>query len=200
MTTTRIMVRATAIAALTLSPPLSVRAQDANVRARVDSLVLAGDLAAHDSKPVAAIAAYEQAIALDGTRRRTLLPRLGRQYLWSDRPHEATRLFKDYLAVNRGACETQLDLGLALSWANELDEARVTYDDVAAHCLYERGAARLGGGTAPSWPTAATGIASRQRSDAPTFASRVRSRGPRSRSRIRSSPPDRAIRRSSRRG
>ena len=151
MTTTRIMVRATAIAALTLSPPLSVRAQDANVRARVDSLVHAGDLAAHDSKPVAAIAAYEQAIALDGTRRSTLLPRLGRQYLWSDRPHQAARLFKDYLAVNRGACETQLDLGLALSWANELDEARVTYDDVAAHCLYERGAARLGAARALRW-------------------------------------------------
>jgi hypothetical protein len=118
---------------------------------RVDSLVRAGDLAAHDSKPLAAIAAYEQAIALDAGRRMALLPRLGRQYLWSDSPRKAARLFIDYLAVNRGSCETQLDLGLALSWANDLDAARATYDDVAAHCLYERGAARLGAARVLRW-------------------------------------------------
>ena len=151
MNPNRIVARVAALGVLALSLPPSLRAQNDGGRARVDSLVHAGDLAAHDSKPRAAIDAYEQAIALDGTRRTALLPRLGRQYLWSDRPRRAAQLFKDYLAANRGACETQLDLGLALSWANELDAARETYDDVAAHCLYERGSARLGAARALRW-------------------------------------------------
>ncbi len=137
------------IAAAALALPATSFAQDA--RAVADSLVEAGNLAAHDSRHAAAIAAYERAIVLDRDLRLSLLPRLGRQYLWSDRPRQAAQLFTDYLAVNPRSCETQLDLGLALSWANELDAARVTYDSVAAHCLYERGGARLGAARVLRW-------------------------------------------------
>ncbi|HUQ80594.1 MAG TPA: hypothetical protein VM076_05645 [Gemmatimonadaceae bacterium] len=116
-----------------------------------DSLVREGDAAASAARPRDAIAAYERAIALDSTRRLTLLPRLGRQYLWSDEPRQAARLFTDYLGAHPTSCETRMDLGLALSWANALTEARDTYDAVAANCLYERGDARLGAARAERW-------------------------------------------------
>lgn len=138
-----------ALAATSLASPRTADAQDAQTI--VDSLIKAGDLAAHDSKPRAAIAAYERAIVIDRDVRLSLLPRLGRQYLWSDRPRQAAQLFSDYLAVKPRSCETQLDLGLAQSWANELDVARATYDSVAAHCLYERGDARLGAARVLRW-------------------------------------------------
>ena len=137
------------LAAVALAAPIRIDAQDA--RTVADSLVRLGDLAAHDSKPHAAIAAYERAIVLDRDVRVGLLPRLGRQYLWSDRPRHAAQLFTDYLAVNPRSCETQLDLGLALSWANVLDRARATYDSVATHCIYERGAARLAAARVLRW-------------------------------------------------
>lgn len=143
--------RATLIGALGLVVPAIVAAQSDSARARADSLVRSGELAAHDSKPREAIAAYEQAIAIDSGRRLALLPSLGRQYLWSDRPREAARLFTAYLAAYPRSCETRLDLGLAQSWANALDDARATYDTVAAHCLYERGAARLGAARVLRW-------------------------------------------------
>src|SRR4029453_14055597 len=73
------------------------------------------------------------------------------QYLWSDRPKEAAQLFSEYLELHPRACETQLDLGLALSWANELDAARVAYGGVAGQCVYERGAARLGAARVLRW-------------------------------------------------
>jgi len=137
------------IAATALVVPGTLRAQDA--RAVADSLVHAADIAAHDSKPYEAIAAYERAIVLDREVRLSVLPRLGRQYLWTDRPRQAAQLFTDYLVVHPLACETRLDLGLALSWANALDAARVAYDSVAAHCVYERGAARLGAARVLRW-------------------------------------------------
>jgi len=137
------------LGATALAVPGSLLAQDA--RTVADSLVQAGDRAAHESKPFAAIAAYERAIVLDRDLRLSLLPRLGRQYLWSDRPGQAAQLFTDYLAVYPGACETQLDLGLALSWANALDAALAAYDSVAAHCVHERGAARLGAARVSRW-------------------------------------------------
>jgi tetratricopeptide (TPR) repeat protein len=123
----------------------------ANGRTAADSLVSAGDLAAQESRHRVAIQAYERAIALDSNRRSLLLPRLGRQYLWSDESRQAARLFVEYLGTRPGSCETKLDLGLALSWANDLDSARVTYDDVAATCLYERGEARLGAARVLRW-------------------------------------------------
>ena len=122
-----------------------------DARTRADSLVRDGDAAANASRPRVAIDAYEQAIALDPDRRLALLPRLGRQYLWSDEPRQAARLFTDYLATNPASCETHLDLGLALSWANALDAARETYDTVAANCVYERGQARLGAARVLRW-------------------------------------------------
>ena len=137
------------LAAMALSSARAAHAQDA--RTVADSLINAGNIAAHDSKALAAIAAYERAIVLDPDVRLALLPRLGRQYLWSDRPRQAARLFSDYLEVHPRSCETQLDLGLAQSWANELDGARATYDSIAAHCLYERGAARLGAARVLRW-------------------------------------------------
>jgi hypothetical protein len=137
------------LAAMALPSARAARAQDA--RTVADSLITAGDIAAHDSKALAASAAYERAIVLDPDVRLSLLPRLGRQYLWSDRPRQAARLFSDYLDVHPRSCETQLDLGLAQSWANELDAARATYDSIAAHCLYERGAARLGAARVLRW-------------------------------------------------
>jgi tetratricopeptide (TPR) repeat protein len=139
-----------ACGALAAVSPRHVFAQS-DARARADSLVRDGDLAANDSRPRAAIDAYERAIAVDPSRRVALLPRLGRQYLWSDAPREAARLFTDYLATNPTSCETKLDLGLALSWADELDAARATYDTVATNCLYERGQARLGAARAARW-------------------------------------------------
>jgi hypothetical protein len=138
-----------AFAALMFFAPRTGHSQDA--REVSDSLVQAGNLAAHDSKPRAAIAAYEHAILLDRGLRLSLLPRLGRQYLWSDRPRQAAQLFGEYLRAYPRSCETQLDLGLALSWADELDSARTVYDSVAAHCLYERGAARLGAARVVRW-------------------------------------------------
>jgi hypothetical protein len=122
-----------------------------DARARIDSLVRDGDAAASGSRSRAAIDAYERAIALDPALRVTLLPRLGRQYLWSDEPRQAARLFTDYLATNPTSCETQMDLALALSWANALKEARAAYDRVASNCLYERGQARLGAARVLRW-------------------------------------------------
>lgn len=145
----QITLLALALVATSLASPRSAHGQDA--RTVADSLIKAGDLAARDSKPRAAIAAYERAIVLDRDARLSLLPRLGRQYLWSDQPRQAAQLFSDYLAVKPRSCDTQLDLGLAQSWANELDVARATYDSVAAHCLYERGDARLGAARVLRW-------------------------------------------------
>ena len=142
-------VAASAFAALAFFAPRTAHSQDA--REVADSLVHAGDVAARDSKPRAAIAAYERAIVLDRDLRPSLLPRLGRQYLWSDRPRQAVLLFEEYLSVHPTSCETQLDLGLALSWADALDAARDVYDRVAANCLYERGAARLGAARVVRW-------------------------------------------------
>ena len=150
MTLYRIFVRAVRlIGGSTLVVPATLMAQDA--RAVADSLVHAADVAAYRSKPYEAIAAYERAIVLDRDVRLSVLPRLGRQYLWTDRPRQAAELFKDYLALHPLACETRLDLGLALSWANELDAARIAYDSVAANCVYERGAARLGAARVLRW-------------------------------------------------
>jgi len=150
MSTNRIRVRtARLLAATALVVPATLLSQDA--RTVADSLVHAADVAAYQSKPYEAIAAYERAIALDRYLRLPLLPRLGRQYLWSDRPKQAAQLFSEYLELHPRACETQLDLGLALSWANELDAARVAYDSVAAQCVYERGAARLGAARVLRW-------------------------------------------------
>ena len=150
MSTNRIRVRAVRLLAATaLVVPATLLSQDA--RTVADSLVHAADIAAHQSRPYEAIAAYERAIVLDRDVRLSLLPRLGRQYLWTDRPRQAAQLFTDYLAVHPRACETQLDLGLALSWANELDTALVAYDSVAAQCVYERGAGRLGAARVLRW-------------------------------------------------
>jgi tetratricopeptide (TPR) repeat protein len=150
MSTNRMRVRtARLLAATALVVPATLLSQDA--RTVADSLVHAADVAAYQSKPYEAIAAYERAIALDRYLRLPLLPRLGRQYLWSDRPKQAAQLFSEYLELHPRACETQLDLGLALSWANELDAARVAYDSVAAQCVYERGAARLGAARVLRW-------------------------------------------------
>jgi len=150
MSTNRIRVRtARLLAATALVGPATLLSQDA--RTVADSLVHAADVAAYQSKPYEAIAAYERAIALDRYLRLPLLPRLGRQYLWSDRPKQAAQLFSEYLELHPRACETQLDLGLAFSWANELDAARVAYDSVAAQCVYERGAARLGAARVLRW-------------------------------------------------
>ena len=151
MTTARsFRLAAAAIATMAAAVPNVLRAQG-DARTTADSLVRAGDAAAQDAKPRAAIDAYERAIALDTSLRLTLLPRLGRQYLWSDRPRQAERLFSEYLAMYPRACETQLHLGLARSWADELDAARATYDSVAAHCVYERGDARLGAARVARW-------------------------------------------------
>src|SRR5262249_35612504 len=119
--------------------------------ALADSLVSAGDVAARDSKPRAAIDAYERAIVVDTSRRLSLLPRLGKQYLWSDSPRQAARLFSDYLVAHPQSCDARLDLALALSWANALDSARIVYDDVAARCVYDRGDARLGAARVLRW-------------------------------------------------
>lgn len=143
--------RASVLVALAVaSLPGSVLAQD-DARARADSLVRAGNAAAADSRPRAAIEAYERAIALDAGRRMALLPTLGRQYLWSDDSRRAARLFVEYLAAHPESCETRLDLGLAWSWADALDAARATYDEVADRCIYERGQARLGAARALRW-------------------------------------------------
>jgi len=151
MSTTRIFNEFTKNAlVLALALPCVAGAQT-DTRARADSLVNAGDIAANDSKPRAAIDAYERAIVLDTSRRLALLPRLGRQYLWADSPRQAARLFTEYLAVHPQACGPRLDLGLALSWADALDSARVIYDDVAARCIYERGDARLGAARVLRW-------------------------------------------------
>jgi tetratricopeptide (TPR) repeat protein len=139
-----------ALCALALALPGSLGAQE-HPSARTDSLVRAGDLAARDSRHPAAIDAYERAIALEPGRRLALLPALGRQYLWSDQARRAAALFTEYLAARPESCETRLDLGLAWSWADALDAARATYDDVAARCLYERGPARLGAARALRW-------------------------------------------------
>jgi len=150
MSSHRIRVRVVRlIATSAVVVPATLLAQDA--RTVADSLVHAGDIAARESKPYEAIAAYERAIVLDRYRRLPLLPRLGRQYLWSDRPNQAVELFREYLALHPRACETQLDLGLALSWASQLEAARVAYDSVAANCVYERGAARLGAARVLRW-------------------------------------------------
>jgi tetratricopeptide (TPR) repeat protein len=122
-----------------------------DARANADSLIAVGNAAAHESRHRAAIDAYERAITLDPARRDSLLPRLGRQYLWSDEPRQAARLFGEFLATHPRSCETRLDLGLAWSWADALDKARATYDEVVASCLYERGQARLGAARALRW-------------------------------------------------
>jgi hypothetical protein len=79
------------------------------------------------------------------------LQRAGRALLRSDQPRKAARLFSEYLTIHPASCETRLELGLALSWADQLDAARATYDSVAAQCVYERGAARLGAARVARW-------------------------------------------------
>ena len=145
-----VLSRALTVVAISAVLSSVAHAQD-DARARADSLVRVGDAAANESRHRTAIEAYEQAIALDSARRTSLLPRLGRQYLWSDEPRQAVRLFGEYLTAHPTSCETKLDLGLAHSWADALDEARATYDDVAAACLYERGEARLGAARVLRW-------------------------------------------------
>ena len=146
----RHVVHAMALGAIALGLPRSARAQQ-DSRAVADSLIRAGDIAGRVSRHRDAIDAYERAIALDSTRRVGLLHRLGRQYLWSDQPRHAAALFTEFLAKHPEACPAELDLGLAWSWADELEAARATYDDVATRCLYERGPARLGAARALRW-------------------------------------------------
>jgi tetratricopeptide (TPR) repeat protein len=158
MSTRTNMLRLAATASVLVVSTATSAVAQGDARARADSLVEIGNVAAHDSRHREAIEIYERAIALDSARRTSLLPRLGRQYLWSDEPRQAARLFTEYLTANPTSCETKLDLGLAWSWADELQNARATYDDVAASCLYERGQARLGAARALRWgnkPTAA---------------------------------------------
>src|SRR4030095_1645958 len=81
MSTNRIRVRTPRLLAATaLVVPATLLSQDA--RTVADSLVHAADVAAYQSKPYEAIAAYERAIALDRHLRLPLLPRVGRQSLW----------------------------------------------------------------------------------------------------------------------
>ena len=54
--------------------PLRHLFAQSDARTRADSLVRDGDLAANDSRPRAAIDAYERAITLDPSRRVALLP------------------------------------------------------------------------------------------------------------------------------
>jgi len=141
---------ATLIGAIALGFPRSGHAQP-EARSHADSLIRAGDRAGRESRHRDAIDAYERAISFDSTRRVGVLHRLGRQYLWSDEPRHAAKLFTELLAKHPEACQAELDLGLAWSWANELNAARATYDDVATRCLYERGQARLGAARALRW-------------------------------------------------
>ena len=140
----------TLLAGLVVGFPGSLSAQR-QARAEADSLIAVADVAERESRHQAAIAAYERAIEIDSMRRVTLLPKLGRQYLWSDRPRQAAALFGEYLMAHPTSCETRLDLALSWSWAGELDTARATYDSVAAQCLYERGQARLGAARVLRW-------------------------------------------------
>ena len=144
------VVHATTLGVIAVALPPSLLGQHAE-RTMADSLTRVGDIAGRESRHRDAIDAYERAIALDSTRRVGLLHRLGRQYLWSDQPRHAATLFTELLAKHPEACQAELDLGLAWSWANELDAARATYDDVATRCLYERGQARLGAARALRW-------------------------------------------------
>ena len=144
------LVHATALGVIALVVPQSLSGQHTE-RTMADSLTRVGDIAGRESRHRDAIDAYERAIVLDSTRRVGLLHRLGRQYLWSDQPRHAATLFTELLAKHPEACQAELDLGLAWSWANELAAARATYDDVATRCLYERGQARLGAARALRW-------------------------------------------------
>lgn len=135
--------RGAALALALLAAPLAAQAPQA--------LVQRGDSAAHGSRHRDAIAAYEQAIAADPALRVALLPRLGRQYLWMDRPGQAADLFSQYLSQHPDACETQLDLALAYSWSGKGGQAESAYRRAAELCPDRRAAAQLGMARVMRW-------------------------------------------------
>ncbi len=100
----------------------------------VVSLIAKGDAAAHADRHQEAIEAYLAAIRLDPGVRSALLPKLGRQYLWSDQAALAAPLLGEYLQAHPADCDIRMNWALALSWANQLRAARKAYAEVPRHC------------------------------------------------------------------
>src|SRR5579864_5799050 len=81
-----------------------------NIKAAdIDGLIQRGDAAAHDDRHSEAITSYEAAIRLDQSARSTILPRLARQYLWSDNPVKAVDLFNESLQSDPHDCDLRMD-------------------------------------------------------------------------------------------
>ena len=89
--------------------------------------ILRGDVAAREDRHADAVKAYEMAIRVDDAVRPAVLPKLGRQYLWSESSAKAVLLFDEYLEVNPHDCSAQSDRALALSWNGRMNDAREAY-------------------------------------------------------------------------
>lgn len=125
---------------LAAAPP--ARAQD--VSPAVDSLVAAADRAGRSDDHRLAIELYEEALRRDSTLGDALSARLGRQYLWSDRPEPAVEWLGRALEAHPDACDVRLHYGLAQSWAGRLRPAARTYREALEACPEQAREARMG--------------------------------------------------------
>jgi hypothetical protein len=106
-------------------------------------LIQAGDAAAAVDHHAEAIAAYEAAIAKQPALRTDLAAKLGRQYLWADKPARAVALLREYLKSHPGEEDVRFDYALALSWNNELGRAQAEYEQLETLYPDRRQQARL---------------------------------------------------------
>jgi poly-beta-1,6-N-acetyl-D-glucosamine synthase len=147
--------RAAAAFACVLLLPSAVSAQTA------EEWIGRGDVAASEDRHAEAIAGYQRAIELEPSLRTSLLPKLGRQWLWSDDPGLAARLLGEAIASGETDCGVRSDYGLALAWSDQLGDARAVYREVIADCPDVRDDTRLRLGLVERWrdrPSAAAEV------------------------------------------
>lgn len=137
--------RAASVLALVLLMPPAASAQT------TEEWIRRGDVAASEDQHAEAIAAYENAIELDPSLRTPLLPKLGRQWLWSDDPARAARLLSEAIASGVNDCGVRGDYGLALAWSDSLNESAAVYRGVIADCPDVRNDTRLRLGLVERW-------------------------------------------------
>ena len=139
------LVKRSALLVAWLACALLVKAQEAS------TLVARGDAAARSDRHAEAVKYYEQAIRVDPGARSAVLPKLGRQYLWSNQPAKAAQLLADRLQSHPADCDARLDFALALSWAGRLSKSREAYRQAARACPGRKMEARLGEARVLRW-------------------------------------------------
>jgi hypothetical protein len=126
------------------APPLSAQ--------KPLDLVERADRAAAEARHQEAAALYELAVRAQPALAPEVMPRLGRQYLWSDRPREAAVLLERYLAeFDPDDCGVRQHLALALSWAERPGAAATAYQELGRRCPQLTGEALLGEARVLRW-------------------------------------------------